>query len=233
MHPTQLKILKKLYFSDGLRYTNAKPSRLMENNEYSFHLNQLIKSGYVNKISDYYHLTNAGKEFTGRVDIDNLELGTQSKITISVCCTRKTGNNQQFLIHTRLRQPFYGCQSFLSGKLQFGNKITQSAEEELTKRAGLKGKAQIISIKHYLVTDKESKELLEDLFLFLCHIRNPKGKLKKYRGGKFKWINEKELNKYVTNHIENEKDFRSQIDEINKFNGNVTIEEVVHESSKY
>ena len=47
LHDIQNQILKRLMFSTGLRYTEMKPDKEMENNQFQFHLNQLTKKGYV------------------------------------------------------------------------------------------------------------------------------------------------------------------------------------------
>ena len=49
LHEIQLQILKKLLFASGLRYAQIKPDPQMENNQFDFHLDQLIDGGYVEK----------------------------------------------------------------------------------------------------------------------------------------------------------------------------------------
>ena len=70
LHKIQRDILSKLLFSEGLRYSDAKPNKRLENNKYDFHLDQLIKIGYVQHNDNLYSLTSIGKDYTNRIDRD-------------------------------------------------------------------------------------------------------------------------------------------------------------------
>lgn len=229
LHGVQLQILKKLLFANELRYSQVKPDPEMENNQFDFHLDQLISGGYVEKKNKTYKLTNFGKEYANRMDTEEVLIAKQSKISAWICCRRKN----QYLIYTRLKQPFYGCQGFMSGKVKYGEKIVEAAERELEEETGLKGKPQIVSIKHFLVFDKQSNELVEDKFMFLCLMENPTGELRPHDEGKYEWINENNLKSYVINHFESWRAFEKQLEEIKSFKGEIKLEEIDHWSEKF
>jgi len=233
LHPLQLRILKKLLFAQDLRFSELKPRRNVENNLFVFHLDKLIKAGYIGKKDSKYLLTDKGKEFANRIDTDRLFIELQSKLSAWICCTRIKNRSKQYLIYTRLKQPFYSCQGFMSGKVRFGEKVIGAAKRELKEETGLEGNPKVISIKHYLVFDKLTKDLLEDKFMFLCLVENPKGKLKANKEGKFEWVDEGSLESYVTNHFESYSVFKKQIEEIKSFNGWSSFEEIVHFSVKF
>ncbi|KKR91981.1 MAG: NUDIX hydrolase [Candidatus Woesebacteria bacterium GW2011_GWA1_41_13b] len=233
LHNTQLEILKKLLFASSLRYARLKPDPEMENNQFNFHLNQLIDGGYVIKGGRNYGLTNFGKEYANRMDTDQTIIAKQSKISAWVCCIRTMGGKKQYLIYTRLKQPFYGCQGFMSGKVAYGEKVLEAAKRELKEETGLQGNAQIVSIKHFLVFDKTTNELVEDKFMFLCLVKNPTGKLTANNEGKYEWVEENKFKQYVTNHFESFPAFMKQVEEIKSYNGQVSLQEINHWSSKF
>lgn len=230
IHSIQLLILRNMLFAKESRYTDLKPKTVMENNQFDFHLDQLIKSGYVKKLEKKYVLTSFGKEYANRMDTDTVLVTTQSKVSV-ILCPIKSGNN--YLIYTRLKQPFYGCQGFMSGKVQYGELVINAAKRELKEETGLTGSPKIFCIRHFLVLDKKTKELVEDKIMFYCLVENLKGKIRPHNEGKYEWVKEKDLPKYVTNHFENYKAFQRDLDEIKNFEGNIRFSEIVHKSVKF
>src|SRR3989344_2695226 len=97
LHPIQLRILKKLLFADGLRYTQIKPDPEMENNQFDFHLDQLIKERLVVKQNGIYQLTSVGKEYANRMDTDQVVISKQAKISAWICVMREKSGETAFL----------------------------------------------------------------------------------------------------------------------------------------
>jgi ADP-ribose pyrophosphatase YjhB (NUDIX family)/predicted transcriptional regulator len=233
IHIIQLQILKKLLYSTGLRYSQIKPSVDMENNQFDFHLNKLISEGHIEKNIERYQLTPDGKDFANRIDADSTMMQKQAKIGTYFACTRKKDDTTQFLIYTRLKQPFYGCQGFPSGKVQYGEMITGTAKRELKEETNLDGIPQVILIKHFLVHDKKSGQLVEDKFMFLCLVTEPTGELIPSDEGKYEWVNEEDLKTYVTNHFENFNEFMNEVKILKNFDGTITFTEINQFSEKF
>lgn len=231
IHTIQLHILKIMLFKKDARYSEIKPSKSMENNQFDFHLNQLIKIGYVVKINAKYSLTNLGKEYANRMDTDIVIIPPQAKVSVLLCPVKKS--EKEYLIYTRLKQPFFGCQGFMSGKVKYGEKILDAARRELKEETGLTGRPEIFCIKHYLVSDKTTKKLVEDKILFYCMVKDAKGKIKPNNEGKYEWVKHNCLPEYVTNHFEDYKVFQNDIDNLNNFDGNIVFEEITHLSEKF
>ena len=234
LHGIQLQILRKLLFARELRYAEMKPDREMENNQFDFHLDQLIKAGFIEKKEKGYALTSVGKEYANRIDTDEVKVMKQARLSAWAVGVRKIKDKWQFLVYTRLKQPFFGCQGFVSGKIGFGERIVQAAERELKEETGLLGTAEIVKMVHYRVFDKKDKHLLEDKIMFLCRIVNPTGKLEtESEEGRYEWVDEEKLPEYVTNHFESWEVFAGQVKAVKEFDGNVKIEEIDHWSEKF
>jgi len=233
LHEIQLQILKRLLFANELRYAQVKPDQGMENNQFDFHLDQLIDGGYVAKKDKSYKLTNFGKEYANRMDTEEVVVAKQSKISAWICCTREGNKQKQFLIYTRLKQPFYGCQGFMSGKVRYGEKVVDAARRELKEETGLGGEPQIVSVKHFLVYDKTTNELVEDKIMVLCVVKNPKGDLKPHNEGLYQWVGEPDLRKHITNPFEPIDEFLKYLYEAKKFKGKVSFIEIEHWTSKF
>ncbi len=234
LHAIQIQILKKLLFSNSLRYSQIKPAKKMENNQFQFHLDALSDMGFVDKADSKYSLTATGKEYANRIDENDNKLKLQAKISVWVACTRIRSGVMEFLIGTRLKHPFYGCQGYISGKLQYGEKLTDAVQRELKEETNLDSEdSEVVAIKHFRVFKKETKELLEDKFMFLCSVKDPSGVIKKSKEGKYEWIKEQNLDDYVTNPYEDKKSFREQIDLVTNFNGTVRVIETDYFTDKF
>lgn len=233
LHETQLAILKKLLFSPELRYTDLKPNHKMDNNQFDFHLDKMIDAGHIEKVEGGYALSSAGKEYANRIDTDVDKIIKQAKIGAFICSTRDYEGQKQYLIYTRHKHPFYGCQGFPAGKVNFGEAITDAAQREFKEETNLDGDAKLVMIKHYRVYDTNTGNLLEDKFLHLCHIHNPQGNLVGNNEGVYSWINESDLKKYVTNHFTSWDDFMTEIEAIKNFTGEVKFLEVTYKSEKF
>lgn len=219
-----------MLFKNDSRYSEIKPKKSMENNQFDFHLDQLIKGGYIKKSDKSYSLTSFGKEYANRMDTDRVLVAPQAKVSVLISPVRK-GN--EYLIYTRLKQPFYGCQGFMSGKVQYGEKVIDAAKRELKEESGLIGRPKIFSIRHFLVLDKNTGNLVEDKIMFYCVAINPTGKIRPHNEGKYEWVKEENLPKYVTNHFESYKAFQRDLDEIKNFTGVPKFTEVIHKSVKF
>lgn len=198
LHALQLRILKKLLFSDVVSFAKLKPNPEMENSQFSFHLVRLINNGLVQKEACGYRLTDRGKEYANRVDSRDLYIRVQAKLSVVPCCIRTLKGKTQYLIYTRKKHPFWGYQGFPSGKIKYGETVTAAAERELREESGLIGKAECVSVKHYIVREKRTKKVLEDKVMFICVVKSPSCVIKSSREGKFEWVTEENLSTYMT-----------------------------------
>lgn len=233
LHTTQLSILKKLLFSPELRYTDLKPNPKMDNNQFGFHLDKMIEAGHIIKQETTYTLTAQGKEYANQMDTRSVKMMKQAKIGTFVAPIRERNGELEYLIYTRLKHPFYGCQGFMSGKVPFGSGITESAQRELKEETNLDGEPEIISIRHFLVFNKETNELVEDKLIFQCRVLEPMGKLQSNEEGEFEWVPASEIFTHIKKHFEDEASFKTQLEEYTNFNGTIPFHEIRHYTDRF
>lgn len=217
LHSIQIKILQKLLFSDGLRYSQMKPSDDLENNKFNFHLKKLMNEDLVIKKETTYYLSDIGKEFANRIGT-NTHLSFQAKLSIIIVPIRK--QNTEVLIHTRLKQPWYGCQGYMSGKVNLGETVFDAAKREFKEETNLEGEPILFLIRHDIVYSKNGNELLEDKLLFCFSVKDPKGELHYLEEGKFEWVNYTKIQKYISKPYTSIKTTLEFTDKAIKFNSN-------------
>ena len=234
MHEIQLQILSRLIFKPSLKYTELKPDKELENNQFSYHLDQLIGLGFIKKDGVNYLLTEIGKEYSSRVETESNKVVKQAKISAWLGCVRTTNNINEYLIYTRKKHPFYGCQGFCSGKIQYGESFIGAACRELLEETGLTGQPKLALVKHYRVFNKTTRLILEDKLMLMFRIDNPTGELKPdLSEGDYSWIAENELNSKVTNYFEDKTAFNHQVEVLRNYDGKILFEETDYYGSNF
>ena len=197
LHEIQLQILRKLLFAEKLHFSELKPNQKIENNQFDWHLKQLIKNELVEKQDNGYSLSIKGKKYCNKFDTDSDKIEMQAKLSAWLVCMRNTNGYNEFLLYTRKKHPFFGCQGFPSGKIRQGEKVIEAAKRELEEETGLTGEADVIFLWHFLVMDKDSG-LKEDKYMFVCRFINPEGKLVENSiEGEYCWVTESNVETWL------------------------------------
>jgi 8-oxo-dGTP pyrophosphatase MutT (NUDIX family) len=220
VHKVQLDILKKLLFSDTLRYAQIKPKD-MEGSQFTFHLDQLTSLNFIRKSSTgEYSLTESGKGHANQIDFDSPLPNKQAKHSVVFCCTRK--NATEVLVYTRLKNPYYGHFGFPTGKVQYGEKIIDAAIRELKEETNLIGKPYLTGIRHYRVYFPTADKLVEDKVMYFYRIDDPQGDLRSNPEGEFYWHKVLSLSEIRLSSLP---EFTEQLDLIINFNGTISFQE--------
>ena len=194
IHDFQISILRELLFKPQARFRDLKKVDIT-NDHFTFHLKQLEKEGLVAKTNGRYSLTDEGKEFANRMDTDALKLERQAKLGIAIHATRTRNGKTEYLVHRRLKEPFYGWYGSHSGKIRWGENPVDCAKREFLEETGLTGKFTLKGIVHYHHFYKEGR-LLEDKYFWVFRVDNVEGELKeKVPEGENIWMTEKEYRK--------------------------------------
>ena len=228
LHNIQNQILKRLMFSTGLKYTEMKPDKEMENNKFQFHLDKLTEQNYVEKDGDKYKLTDKGKHYIKRLDGVSGELVKPPHVSVRAACIRKVGNENEYRFYTRLKHPYYSGQGFPAGKLQHGEKLGEAAIRELNEETGLTGEPKFAAITHYLDMNKRG-ECITDKLMFLFIVENPTGTLADSEEGKYEWIKRSEVDSKITKPFESMEGVYRELDLIDNFDGTIKFIEKANE----
>src|SRR3989344_4878566 len=194
IHDFQISILRELLFKPNARFRDLKTVDVT-NDHFTFHVNRLIQEGLITKSNGKYSLSDQGKEFANRIDTDALQLERQSKLTVAMHTVRSSHGKREYLVHHRLKEPFYGWYGSHSGKIRWGETPEQTARREFLEETGLTGDFALKGIVHYHHFHRDGR-LLEDKYFWVYRVDNVKGKLKQIvPEGKNIWMSEKEYRK--------------------------------------
>ncbi len=192
IHEYQISILRELLFKPNSRFSQIKKVDV-PNDHFTFHLNRLVTQGLVSKVGGRYSLTTEGKEFANRMDTDSLKLEKQAKVAVSIQAVRSNKGKIEYLLHQRLKEPFYGWWGSHTGKIRWGETPINAAKREFFEETGLTGDFALKGIVHYLHFHKDGR-FLEDKYFFEFRVDNTKGDLKeKIEEGENKWLTRAEI----------------------------------------
>ncbi|MDD4931284.1 MAG: NUDIX domain-containing protein [Candidatus Colwellbacteria bacterium] len=193
IHEIQGLILKGLLLRETARFSELNTDNI-SSDQFTFHLKQLADQGVIEKTEEgLYKLTVSGKEYANRFDIDSeeIKIEKQAKLSVLIVATRTTDGNKEYVMQTRLKQPFFGFRGFITGKTRIGESVFDTAKRELNEETGLSASnLEHVTIYHERIFSVQ-KELLEDKYFFIFITEDSKGDLiGDFQGGKNEWVTE-------------------------------------------
>jgi ADP-ribose pyrophosphatase YjhB (NUDIX family) len=185
LHEAQASILKVLLFFPGSTFSALNKTRL-SNDHFTFHIKHLVKEEIIEKKGNKYFLTQGGKLYANKLDVDALKMERFGTPSIAVTVKKVIRGKTHFLMHHRLKEPLYGYWGFVNGKVRFGEFTKATAKRELLEETGLTGEPKILSVTHKMRGPSRDNIKL-DHFFFLYVVENATGKLKNTKEGKNYW----------------------------------------------
>lgn len=166
MHYIQLHILDKLVHAPMLRNRDMRPANV-ESNLYQYHLLQLQREGYVQKLENGYALTGRGLAYADRHSTTLKKTRSQPKlITVLFLST----SDNKILFVPKRRQPFMGTHNLPSGKIHLDETIAEAAAREFAEKV-TRG-VTLQSLEHFGVshiTIKQDDFVISDYIALLMH----------------------------------------------------------------
>lgn len=169
----QAKILSLIARNDGLRYSEAYPGEEIDDDLYNYHLQEMVKKGILEKKDKKYQLTDEGKR---EIIPFNIRGEYNGQFSFSVILVVMRNNRAETLIHKRVRHPYRGEISNISGKIQKGELVVDAAKRKLKEESGL-----LADFRHWgdfrQIRKTGEGKLFEDAIFSICVAEEPTGEL--------------------------------------------------------
>jgi len=195
IHEIQGGILKSLLLHETARFSDMNTNGV-SSDQFTFHVKQLMTNGIIEKTAEgLYRLTIAGKDYASRFDIDSgpVKIEKQAKLSVLVVVIRESNRKKEYLMQTRLKQPFFGFRGFVTGKIKIGESVPETAARELEEETGIHASLEQKAIYHERIYSKDN-HLLEDKYFYIFLGQDPTGNLlTEFEGGENRWTSEAEI----------------------------------------
>jgi ADP-ribose pyrophosphatase YjhB (NUDIX family) len=137
-HHIQKHILDVLMYQKAARFRDLRPPRT-DTNLFTYHLNNLVKMGMVNKIDGGYTLSAEGLAYVDRVSTEKKVIRSQPKIITMLVVQNSDGD---ILLQRRTKQPYIETWTLPYGKLHIEDtSVKSAAQREAFEKLGLQNQA--------------------------------------------------------------------------------------------
>jgi hypothetical protein len=183
----QNQIIARLKNADTLRYGQIKPEG-SDNDLYNYHLQQLVKKGFIDRSDEGYGLSDSGKKLVADA---NLLSGNPAshhlfKINVLTVLSRVVDGEIQVLQQLRKSQPSYGKIGVPGGVVRKGEWIVDSAKRKLETETGLVADFRLLGNERRMLY--KNSELFSDLIFPIAYADHHEGELiKETEYGEHMW----------------------------------------------
>jgi len=133
-HHIQKHIIDVLMYVEVARFRDLRPDRT-DTNLFTYHLNALVKSGMVAKVTGGYSLSTIGLSYVDRVSTEKKTIRSQPKIITMLLIQNSEGD---VLLQKRSKQPYINAWTLPYGKLHIDDpSVIIAAKREAKEKLGL------------------------------------------------------------------------------------------------
>jgi hypothetical protein len=188
LSPIQNRILRTLKNESSLRYSDIQ-FKDVPNDLFNYHLQFLVKKGFLNKAKDGYSLSEFGVKymadpFTKPEKPDSAGLFKLNVITI---VSRIHNKEIQILNQLRTSHPSFGKVGVMGGVVRKGESIEDAANRKLQVETGLEASFKLIGMERRLMYVKD--ELFADMLFPITYSDECYGEiLEETAYGKNMWV---------------------------------------------
>lgn len=188
IHEAQTKILRELLFLPETNFAELQKVTGFESDHAKFHIKRLVEVGYVEKDGAKYRLSVRGKEYANKLDTDANVIERQPKVVVMLVIEREHDGAKEYLLQQRRKHPYYGFWGSPTGKIRWGESISEAAVRELKEETNLVGSFVHRGIMHERVRHAETREMVEDKIFHMMLCRDAHGELLvDFDGGRNVW----------------------------------------------
>ncbi len=164
MHHIQNSILTNLMTHKTRRFSELRPERV-DSNLFQYHLQKLIRDGYVVKLEKGYTLSGPGLYYADR--FSSMLRGEQPQPKIIVVNVIQNAN-AQVLLGRKPRQPFLGSYHLPAGKVHEAEDLAFAARRELFEKAKMKD-VQLTYVTLAHITIRQGEVLISEYYATVMH----------------------------------------------------------------
>lgn len=188
----QRKILSKCsFFEKGAKYSDLKINEI-ENDLYNYHLQKLVKDGFLEKRENQYFLTEKGKSFVTNIDERDLQKPPAYKVSVYLCPVK----DGKILLTKRLKHPQYGYVGLISEKKKYGEELLETAKRALLEESGLYSEDFKLIGNLHQIRKNSQEAIIEDGVFYIFYTDKFQGELiQKSLEGEYFWVKLDEVQK--------------------------------------
>jgi ADP-ribose pyrophosphatase YjhB (NUDIX family) len=174
--PIQNHILSKLKNAERLRYSDMQPEDI-PNDLFNYHLQFLVKKGYVARDDAGYALAEAGIKHVADPDIATEEekIASTFKINVITIVSRIHDDKLEILNQVRKSNPSFGKVGVMGGIVRKGEPLETAAKRKLKAETGLVADFKLVGIERRMTYLKD--RLFSDIVFPIAYANSHSGEL--------------------------------------------------------
>jgi 8-oxo-dGTP pyrophosphatase MutT (NUDIX family) len=174
--PIQNHILTRLKNAKSLRYDEIMPEKIA-NDLYNYHLQFLVKKGFVLKENDGYSLSETGVRHVAdpHLEDDEIKIASLFKVNVITIVSRVVDGKIEILNQIRKSHPSYGKVGVMGGIVRKGELTTDAASRKLKAETGLDATFRVLGVERRLMYVKD--KLFSDVLFPIAYADRFSGKL--------------------------------------------------------
>lgn len=186
--PIQNHIITRLKNAKSRRYSELHPQGT-PNDLFNYHLQFLVKKGFIEKNEDGYELSENGMKYIADaypLNEESQAVASLFKLNVITIVSRVQNNKIEILNQVRMSNPSYGKVGVMGGIVHKGESIEGAATRKLFEETGLLAKFKILGIERRLMYVKDT--LFSDVLFPIAYADSYSGELIDTEFGKNKWV---------------------------------------------
>lgn len=170
----QNHILSQLKNAKSLRYSEMHSNKV-PNDLYNYHLQFLVKKGFVVKTEEGYSLSETGIKYMADPYPENSIITSLFKINVITIVSRKGKDGIEILSQIRRSNPSYGKVGVMGGVVLKGELIQPAATRKLKQETGLDAEFRLVGCERRIMYHKG--KLFSDVMFPITYTDSSSGRL--------------------------------------------------------
>jgi NUDIX domain len=183
----QNHIISRLKNARVLRYSDLQ-LKSVPNDLFNYHLQFLVKKGYINRSEEGYSLGASGIKHVADPDLSDQDekIASTFKVNVITLASRKIKNKIEILNQVRTSHPSFGKIGAMGGIVRKGESIEAAAKRKLKTETGLIADFKILGIERRMMYIGGA--LFSDIIFPIAYADHAEGELIDTEFGRNLWV---------------------------------------------